>query len=294
MNIIISGGSGQIGQALCQHLKAKNHDVSVLTRSPKSSNEIYWNPAKGEIDAKKLEKAEVIIHLAGASVGKRWSASYKKEILDSRVKSTQLLFNTIKQHKIELKHFIGASGIGYYGNTADQLVNEDSEIVKNDFLVGVCQEWERAERQFQELCATSIVRIGFVLGHGFDGFDKLVQPVRLFAGAPLGDGSQFMSWIHIDDLVRIFEFAFEKDVRGVINGVSNQPVTNKELTKEIASCLKKPLFLPPVPRFALKLLLGEMAELALNSGRVESQVLKANNFKFKYAELKDALKALLC
>ena len=289
MNIIITGGS-----ALCQHLSTKNHEVAVLTRNPKRSNEIYWNPSKGEIDAEKLEKTDVIIHLAGASVGKRWSASYKKEILDSRVKSTQLLFDTIKKHKIELKHFIGASGIGYYGDTADQLVDEDSGIIKEDFLVGVCQEWEKAERQFEEICATSIVRIGFVLGDGFDGFDKLVQPVRMFAGAPLGDGSQFLSWIHIDDLVRVFEFAFEKDLRGIINGVSNQPVTNKQLTKEIASCLNKPLFLPPVPGFALKILLGEMAELALNSGRVESKILKNNNFKFKYAELRNALKALLC
>ena len=165
--------------------------------------------------------------------------------------------------------------------------------VKPDFLVKVCEDWEKAERQFEALCPTSIVRIGFVMGKDFDAFNKIVQPVKMLVGAPLGNGKQFMSWIHIDDLVRIFEFAFEKGVNGIINGVSNQPVTNKELTEEIAKCIKKPLLLPPVPRFALKILLGEMADLALNSSRVESKVLRAGNFDFKYPELKMTLKALL-
>lgn len=292
MNILITGGSGTIGQSLYQNL-SQNHQVNILTRSPKKDNEFYWNPNKGEIDIKALENADIIIHLAGASVGKKWSKAYKQEIMDSRLNSTNLIFNKCKEHNITLKQFIGASAIGFYGETEDMFVDENSDTQTPDFLSEVCIKWEQAEQQFESMCPTAIVRIGFVIGNGFDGFNKLITPIKLFAGAPLGSGQQYMSWIHIDDLVGIFSHIIENGKEGIFNGVAPNPVTNEALTKAIAKQLKRPLILPNVPLFALKMLLGEMAAIALTGNRVSAQKLIDDNFDFKFPEIKTALEDLL-
>lgn len=292
MNILITGGSGTIGQSLYQNL-SQNHQVNILTRSPKKDNEFYWNPNKGEIDIKALENADIIIHLAGASVGKKWSKAYKQEIMDSRLNSTNLIFNKCKEHNITLKQFIGASAIGFYGETEDMFVDENSDTQTPDFLSEVCIKWEQAEQQFESMCPTAIVRIGFVIGNGFDGFNKLITPIKLFAGAPLGSGQQYMSWIHIDDLVGIFSHIIENGKEGIFNGVAPNPVTNEALTKAIAKQLKRPLILPNVPLFALKMLLGEMAAIAITGNRVSAQKLIDDNFDFKFPEIKTALEDLL-
>ncbi len=292
MNILITGGSGTIGQSLYQNL-SQNHQVNILTRSPKKDNEFYWNPNKGEIDIKALENTDIIIHLAGASVGKKWSKAYKQEIMDSRLNSTNLIFNKCKEHNITLKQFIGASAIGFYGETEDMFVDENSDTQTPDFLSEVCIKWEQAEQQFESMCPTAIVRIGFVIGNGFDGFNKLITPIKLFAGAPLGSGQQYMSWIHIDDLVGIFSHIIENGKEGIFNGVAPNPVTNEALTKAIAKKLKRPLILPNVPLFALKMLLGEMAAIAITGNRVSAQKLIDDNFNFKFPEIKTALEDLL-
>ncbi|WMN07837.1 TIGR01777 family oxidoreductase [Marivirga arenosa] len=294
-NILITGGSGLVGTELSALLKSKGYEVAHLTRSIKKNypyQQFEWNIGKQQIDEKAFEFADVIIHLAGAGVAdKRWTEERKKVIIESRTKSVQLLFDKIQANpEYAPKHLISASAIGYYGmNTGDKWVDEDSEV-GNDFLADVTKKWEASVDQFEALnIPVAKIRIGIVLTDKGGALPQLAQPIKLFAGAPLGSGKQWMSWIHIDDLTRLFLHSLKNKLTGVYNGVGENPNTNKEVTRAVAKVLNKPLILPNVPAFAMKLLLGEMAQMVLGGNKVSAKKTLQSGFEFKFEKLDEAL-----
>ncbi|WP_020530165.1 TIGR01777 family oxidoreductase [Flexithrix dorotheae] len=299
INILITGGTGLIGSRLTELLLEKGHGVSYLSRSKKqgdgSINYYHWDPSKGEIDQEAIDSADYIIHLAGASVAdSRWTDSRKKVILKSRQETARLLFDGIKNSDKQLKGFISASGIGYYGYTGDQLIDESASL-GNDFLAKVCEKWEEESLQIKSLgIRTTIIRIGVVLSEKGGALKELMTPVKFFVGSPLGSGEQYMSWIHIDDLCKIFLKAVEDEsMEGVYNGVAPSPVTNEEMVASIAKTLKRPVFPINVPGIALKILLGEMSEIVLKGSKVSSKKIEAAGFTFGYPSLNGALSDLL-
>ncbi len=295
--ILISGGSGLVGMQLSELLASHGYEVSHLSRNPTNGKypSFYWDVKKQEIDEEAVKHTDMIIHLAGASVaGKRWSESWKKEIYDSRIDSTRLLYKTVKAYNQGLKHFISASAIGYYGwDTGEELIAEDHQKGEG-FLADVVEDWENEVKKFEELkIPVSIVRVGIVLSEEGGALKELMRPTKLGLGAALGSGKQYMSWIHVDDLCRIFSHLVESNESGVFNGVAPQPVTNRALSKSIAKSLSRPFFLPNVPGFALKLLVGEMAVILLGGNKVSSKKIENSGFNFRFTSLDSALKDLL-
>jgi len=297
--ILITGASGLVGSGLRTKLKQEGHTFKTLTTNHKKADNqqnFYWSPSDGVIDLEAFSSVDTIVHLAGAGVAdKPWSDKRKKEILDSRVQSTNLLFNTIKDKGLAVKTIVSASAIGYYGlNTGDSFVDEHAP--KGDgFLAGVVEEWEQAVDQFNNFALKVVkLRIGVVLSSDGGALPKMVQPIKLGFGAPLGTGKQYLSWIHINDLVDMFYYAIKGDqLIGSYNAVSSEPVTNKQFTQFCAKLLKRPLWLPNVPDFALNSMLGEMAQIVLGGNKVSNKKIKMAGFKFEYENLEEALRNLL-
>ncbi|OJJ17175.1 TIGR01777 family protein [marine bacterium AO1-C] len=297
--ILITGGTGLIGKRLTQFLLEKDYSVRYLSRSKRSIKgvEVFeWHPQEGKIDKEAFADIDGIVHLAGAGVAdKRWTDSRKKEILESRTQSTTLLVSTIEALGISPEVFVGASAIGYYGiDTGEQLLDESSQA-GGDFLANVTKQWEESSEEFTKKGIRAVkVRVGVVLSTESGALPKLLQPIRLGLGAPLGSGKQYLSWIHIDDIARIFLYALENDqLQGAYNGVAPNPVTNAEMTKMIASVIHRPAFLPNVPSFMLKIMLGEMASIVIDGNRVSSKKIANSGFEFKFPDLKQALEQLL-
>lgn len=291
-NVLISGGSGMIGQRITTLLEARGVAVAWLSRSSKAQKSFVWDVEKGEIDPAALEWADAIIHLAGAGVAdQRWTESRKKEIFESRTKSTALLYKAIDVAENKPDVFISASAIGYYGlDTGTTLVQENS-APGSDFLAEVVKAWEGEVKKIEKLnLRTVMIRIGIVLdAHGGALAEMLKPPVA----APLGSGDQWMSWIHVEDLANLFIFALEKTtLQGVFNGVAPNPATNQRLTQEAARAKGKTYIGLGVPPFALKLVLGEMAAIVLGGNRVSSQKIQKAGFEFEYPELQKALKQI--
>lgn len=298
-NILITGGTGLVGQALTQLLLKEGYQVSYLSRSEQNIPNIktyLWDVKKQTIDAQAIQKADAIIHLAGAGVAEeRWTNSRKQEILESRTDSTTLLVKALKDTSHAVKTFISASAIGYYGlDTGSALINEDSPA-GNDFLAEVTKSWERSVEDISDLgIRTTKLRIGVVLSEKGGALPKIMQPVKFGAGAALGSGKQYMSWIHIKDLARMFLFVLQQDkMEGIYNAVGPNPLNNVEITQAIAKTLGRPLFLPNVPEFALKLMMGEMAGIVIGGNRVSSQKIEKAGFDFQFAEISPALKDLI-
>ncbi|WP_370088868.1 TIGR01777 family oxidoreductase [Ekhidna sp.] len=295
--VLITGGTGLVGSRLNELLSSKGYTVHHLSRNPtqKHYQTFYWDVKKMEIEDEAITSADAIIHLAGAGVSdKRWSDAWKKEIYNSRIDSTRLLKDKVSVLNPNLKHFISASAIGYYGwDSGDTLVDESSE--KGDgFLADVVADWEKEVNTFDELnIRTSKVRIGIVLSDEGGALVEMMKPIKFGVGAPLASGNQYMSWIHMDDLCGIFAHILENGKAGTFNGVSPAPATNKEFTKSIATELKKPLWLPNVPKFALRLIVGEMADILVGGNRVSSKKIEDAGFNFKYVALDHALQDLL-
>lgn len=297
--VLISGGSGLVGTHLTKLLQNKGYSVSHLTTRKNrvgdkdGVNIFYWNPAKNEIDINALDGVEVIINLAGANISGRWTSSYKKEIVNSRADSANTLLKALKENTQSVKHFIAASAIGFYGS------HPNNEFVEADtagkgFLADVVRVWEEANLQVKALdIPLATLRIGVVLDSNDGALPQLAKPVRYGLGAPVGNGKQYLAWIHIDDICGMLLHLLEHKLQGVYNGVGPYSVTNKDMTKEIATVLNKPLWLPNVPAFLLKLGLGEQAQLALMSTRVSSKKIEASGYQFKYPDLNKALKDLL-
>ena len=299
-NVLITGGTGMIGQRLTQMLQDKGYEVAHLSRSRSNDQPVktyVWNIQRREIEPEALQWANYVVHLAGAGVAdKRWTKSRKEIILKSRTESTRLLHETIAnlgEHQI--KAFISASAIGIYGTDTGSATLYESSPQGDDYLAGVVKKWEAGVDEIKRLnIRTAKLRIGVVLSTGGGALPRIVQPIRLGAGAPLGSGQQYISWVHQDDLCQLFVHALEhENIEGVYNAVAPQPVTNEELTKRAAKILHKPLFLPNVPAFAIRLAFGEMASIVLGGNRVSSKKLEEEGFSFQYAHIDKALADLL-
>jgi uncharacterized protein (TIGR01777 family) len=295
--ILITGAGGLIGQRLTALLLKNGHAVSHLGRSLGKSNvpSFTWNLASRTIDARCLDGVDTIFHLAGANVAeRRWTASRKKEILSSRVDSTQLLAEALKKNTNSVRTFISASAIGYYGfNDPEKIFTEDDPSA-NDFLAQVTSQWEQAADEIEKLTIrTAIIRIGIVLSSKGGALSAMTMPIRNGIGAVLGSGKQMLSWIHIDDVCRMFVLAVEsQNINGAYNAATNW-CSNEEITHSIGAVLQKKIWLPAVPPFVLKLMLGEMADIVLNGSKVSSEKIVRAGFKFEFTDLQVTLRNLL-
>ncbi len=296
-SILVTGGTGLIGKYLCNLLRQKGHSVSILSRNKTSQlNTFYWNVDANYIDPEALINIDFIIHLAGAGiVDKRWTKSRKVELINSRVNSTNLLFEKIKEHNPNLKGFISASGIGYYGATTTDKIFKEEDKPGTDFISEICILWEKAVNQFNSIgIKTVIFRTGIVLTKEGGALEKISKPIKLGFGSALGSGHQYMPWIHIDDLCKMYLEAIEKEkFNGIYNATAPEHITNKAFTKSIAKLLGKHIWLPNIPSFILKIILGEMSIILLKGSRISCEKLEKLNFQFKYPKLKIALENLV-
>ena len=297
MKIVVSGSHGLVGSALCELLTKNGHEVIRLVRHARTigAPEIEWHPNKGLIGKEKLEGLDAVVHLAGENIAEgRWTAEKKQAIRDSRVNGTALLSESLTTLKRPPEVFVSASAIGYYGNRGDELLTETS-TPGNDFLAGVCQEWEKAARPAAEKgIRTVLTRFGIILAENGGALAKMLTPFRMGIGGRIGNGKQWMSWIALDDVVGgIQSLIHDRFVTGPVNFVSPFPVTNAEFTKTLGSVLSRPTFFP-VPAFGARLAFGEMADaLLLGSQRVEPAVLTSRGFGFQLPKLEPALKHIL-
>jgi uncharacterized protein (TIGR01777 family) len=299
MNVLITGGSGLIGSVLSEMLLAEGHQVSLLSRSGMkgTSLPVYtWNSEKVEIPPEALEATDCIIHLAGANIGKkRWTAKRRQEILDSRTRPVHLLFARIKEQNIKLKTFISSSAIGFYGLSSSEKIYTEKDPPASDFLGQVCSQWEQAAEQFAELGARIVqLRTGVVLTRQGGALTRMLTPVKLGLGSALGSGRQYLPWIHVDDLCRIYIKAMEdQTMLGAYNAVAPEFVTNKAFTRTLARVLRKPFWFPKVPAAALKILFGKMGNLVLEGSRVSADKIEAAGYTFRFPLHEMALKDLL-
>ena len=300
MTVLITGATGLVGQELVSLLLQNGFTVHYLSTSKSklvSQNNykgFYWNPKTSEIDLNALTDVEVIVHLAGASVAKKWTSSYKEEIIESRVLSTRLLYKTLQKNSHQVKQIVSASAIGIYPDDLNYIYHETDNKVDNSFLGNVVQQWEEEVNQFEKLhIKVAKIRIGIVLAKNGGALQEMVKPIKMGVGAAFGSGEQYQSWIHIQDLVGIFQFVIQNQLSGVFNGVAPYPVTNAELTKAIAKTLGKPLFLPNIPQFVMKIMLGEMHQILFSSQHVSCRKLLDLKYQFKFASLDKALCDLL-
>lgn len=294
MRILVTGSSGLIGQAVLTSMTDDGHKVVRLARSPVTGRYALWNPDAGALDSEDLEDFDAVVHLAGETIVGRWTAEKKVRILDSRVKGTRLLSETLAQLRNRPSVMVSASAIGYYGDRGDQLLDEGSSA-GSLFLSRVAQAWEAAtEPAALHHIRVVNLRIGFVLSKAGGGLAKMLLPFELGIGGRVGSGRQYMSWIAIDDVVGVISHAIISDaLRGPVNAVAPHPATNREFTKTLGRILRRPTIFP-MPVFAARLALGEMADnLLLASARVQPARLFASGYAFRFPELSGALRHAL-
>ena len=294
MKILITGASGLIGKALQESFAAKGYEMLLATRrEPKDDQHIQWNADTGfrDDDLERLEGLDAVIHLAGENIaGFRWTEEKKKAIRDSRVFGTRSMIETFDKLNDKPKTFISGSAIGFYGDRGDDEMTESSAAGKT-FLSEVCKEWEAESRRAEDLgIRTVLLRTGIVLSKDGGALATMMTPFKLGVGGVIGDGKQWMSWISLDDVVGIINYALENEhVRGAVNLTSPNPVTNEEFTKTLGSVLYRPTSLP-LPEFAVHMVFGEMGDaLLLDSTRVIPKRMKDAGYEFKYPVLRAAL-----
>lgn len=300
MKVLITGATGLVGSELVKLLLQNGVSVNYLTTSKnKLENQdlykgFYWNPQKGEIDRNAFDEVTSIIHLAGATIAQRWTSKNKQEIIESRVLPIRLLYNELSKNNHSVEHFISASAIGIYPHDFEKVYTEEEKEIDNSFLGHVVAKWEDEADTIGKLgISISKIRIGLVLSKNGGALLEFVKPIKFGLGAPFGNGKQYQSWIHIFDLANIFYFVLKEKLEGVYNAVSPYPITNEDLTKAIAKQLEKPLFLPKIPKIAMKLVLGEMHYLLFVSQHVSARKILDKKFQFKYPAIDKALQNLL-
>lgn len=295
MKIAVTGSSGLVGQELLPFLEQTGHMVTRVVRGEPGPTEIHWDPANGEIDSAALEGFDCVVHLAGENIGeKRWTTEQKARIRDSRVQGTSLLSHTLAQLQGKPGVLVSASAVGYYGDRGDYVCDESASNGRG-FLPDVCVAWESAtEPALQAGIRVVNVRIGIVLSQKGGALNKMLLPFKLGVGGVIGNGRQFWSWIAIDDLVRVVDHCLRTDsLHGPVNAVSPHPATNMVFTKTLGRVLHRPTVLP-MPAFAARLGLGEMADaLLLASTRAIPNRLLETRFSFLYPELELALRHVL-
>ena len=292
--VLITGGSGLIGRRLSFLLKSRGYEVRILSRSnnPKNNYKTFvWNVSEQYINDSAFEGLTHIIHLAGAGIAdKRWSEKRKKEIIASRVASTNLLYNSVKRLKTPLNSFISASATGYYGAVTSETIFEEKDKPAKDFLGKVCSLWEDSIFQFNEIkIRTVALRTGIVLSKDGGALKKMKTPVI----TSLGNGKQYMPWIHIDDLCELYIKAIEDEqFKGAFNAVSPEHISNLSFSKKISKIFNYPFLALGAPSFILQIVFGEMSTIILNGSRISANKIKQAGFKFKFENLEKALKNL--
>lgn len=292
--VLITGGSGLIGRRLSFLLKSRGYEVRILSRSnnPKNNYKTFvWNVSEQYINDSAFEGLNHIIHLAGAGIAdKRWSEKRKKEIIASRVASTNLLYNSVKRLKTPLNSFISASATGYYGAVTSETIFEEKDKPAKDFLGKVCSLWEDSIFQFNEIkIRTVALRTGIVLSKDGGALKKMKTPII----TSLGNGKQYMPWIHIDDLCELYIKAIEDEqFKGAFNAVSSEHISNLSFSKKISKIFNYPFLALGAPSLILQIVFGEMSTIILNGSRISANKIKQAGFKFKFENLEKALKNL--
>ncbi len=296
-HILITGGTGFIGRALCKDLLDKKHDITVLSRTPDKVSSVCGQQAKaiGSLDdIPKGTPVDAIINLAGAPIADaRWTLKRKIRLLSSRITTTRQILDLIDRLEMKPEVLVSASAVGYYGDQGDTMLDEESGY-KDDFAHQLCAEWERTARQAEAYSVrVCLLRIGLVIGPDGGFLKKMILPFKLGLGGRLGNGKQWMSWVHRDDLINMLLMLLERPaLSGTFNGTAPNPVTNREFTQTLAKCLHRPAFLP-VPAPLLKLALGEMSILLLGGQRVIPKRFQAERFDFRFETLDHALDDVL-
>jgi uncharacterized protein (TIGR01777 family) len=300
VRILITGATGLVGKEIVKLCHNEGIAINYLTTSKSkltyqdNYKGFYWNPDANQIDINCFEGVEVIINLVGATISKRWTDSYKIEVLKSRTRTAQLLKATIDKHSFPIKHIVSASAIGIYPSSLINYYDETNTEVSTSFLGKVVYDWEKAVDEFEQSGITVCkIRIGLVLAKNGGALPEIIKPMKFGAGAAFGSGDQWQSWIHVNDLARLFLFALKQNLKGTLNAVAPNPVTNAEFTKIVAKVMQKPLILPNIPKFLMKLVLGEMHILLFESQRVSSKKIEDTGFEFNYVHLEPALTNLL-
>ena len=297
MKILITGGTGFIGKKLCRFLLDKNHKLTVLSRNPNKVPSLCGESVQAITKISQLSSSDsfdAIINLAGEGIADtRWTETRKQILLDSRINTTKQLVAYIKRANKKPEVLISGSAVGYYGNQGSKKLNEKS-TPREEFSHKLCAEWEAAALEAEQLSVrVCIIRTGLVIGNDGGFLQRLLLPFKLGLGGPMGDGKQWMSWIHRTDLIAIIGTLLEsKTLQGFFNGTSPEPVTNAEFSQTLGKVLNRPAFLP-VPAFVLKILLGEMAELLLGGQRVLPVQLEKAGFNFQFKALEQALRDVL-
>jgi len=297
--VLISGGTGLIGKHLCKSLKDKGYAVALLSRSSHQDSAMptySWDIESHETEKGAIEKADYIIHLAGANIGsERWSKKRRQILIDSRVKTGQLIFEKIKENKNNLQAFISASAIGYYGTITNDKIFTETDPPSNDFLGEVCRQWEQSADHFKTLGIRTVkIRTGVVLTKQGGVLARMITPVKLGVNPSIGSGRQFMPWIHIDDLCDIYIKAIEDtEMNGAYNAVSPGHTTNRIFSKTLARVLHKSFWFPGVPAFLMKLIFGKMSAILIHGSRVSSEKMMKAGYRFMFTDPESALTDLL-
>ncbi|MBP9580535.1 MAG: TIGR01777 family protein [Ignavibacteriaceae bacterium] len=300
--IIVTGATGLIGQKLVSALIERGDEVIIFSRDitkaktiiPNANEYVEWDYIKPELWKTKLDNSDAVVHLAGTNLfAKRWNDSFKNEVLKSRQISTKNLVDAIKSCSNKPQVFISASGVGYYGDCGDTILDETSSS-GNDFLAEVCKVWEGESKRVEDAGVRSVqIRTGLVLSTEDGALKQMLPPFKFYIGGPLGNGKQWASWLHIEDIIGIYLHAIENtELRGAVNAASPNPVRMNEFTNTLGNVLHRPSLFP-VPKFILRLVIGEAAEVVTASQRVDVQKLLNSDYKFKFDFIKEALKDLL-
>lgn len=298
-SVLITGGTGLIGRHLSRRLQEKGYEVALLSRTKNYKEQIpsyIWDINKGEIDQKAISEADYIIHLSGVNIGeKRWTKKRKQQILESRIKSGQLIFGEVVKRNMNLRAFISASAVGYYGSLTSPEIFHETAPPAEDFLGQTCEAWEKEADRFMDAGIRTVkIRTGVVLTKQGGALSKMAWPAKRGFGAALGNGKQYLPWIHINDLCGIYLKAIEDtNMTGAYNAVAPDHITNKEFTRALAQGYKRTLWLPNIPGIVMKLMFGKMSEILLQGSRVSADKIQARGYKFQFPGLPGAIRNLL-
>jgi len=301
MNVVVTGATGFIGRALCAALAAAGHPYTALSRDPeraegrlpRGARVLAWDPNQVGEWQEAIAEADAVVNLAGTPItGRRWSSEYKQQLRNSRLDATRAVTDALKASERENLVLINVSAVGYYGDQGSKTVTEQTPPGQ-DFLARLCVDWEAEARRAEQYEVRVVLpRIGIVLGEGGGALERMIPAFKWFAGGPLGSGRQWVSWIHLDDVVGMMLWALDKtNVKGPLNCTAPNPVTMREFASALGKALHRPS-LAPVPAFALRLLVGEMADALLSGQRALPEVATRLGYRWKYSTLEPALRAI--